>query len=195
MPQFFVSLGRWLRMFSEFKRWQYDKQSDQTAFMGFYQKFYGTTWGSHREIYRLITSSLRWAPVMTIILSLFVCQHWHIVTSLLSHFSCFCFFLTFNFLPLQSFASVSSDLPGVSLGNSSTSSLRSSVIWWPHWESLPDWWEVIREWLFHFSLTMVYFQSMPGIPYKHLIPGVFLSHVMLWELSHSHKLAMRSSLI
>lgn len=40
---------------------------------------------------------------MTFILSLFVCQLWHTVGSLLSHFACFLFFLTFNFLALQFF--------------------------------------------------------------------------------------------
>lgn len=99
-PQFFVSLGRWFRMFSEFKRWQHDKRSDQTALMSFYQ-FYRATWGSHHEIYRLITSCLWQALVMTFILSLCVCQHWGTITFLLRHFSCFWFFLTSNFIALR----------------------------------------------------------------------------------------------
>lgn len=114
MWQFFVSLGRWLRMFSELKRWQHDKHSDQTVFMGFYQ-FYRSIWGSYHEIYRLITSFLWWALVMTLILQLFVCQRWCTIHSLPSHFSCFWFFPTSNFIALQFFCSSLLCSPWVSL--------------------------------------------------------------------------------
>lgn len=74
------------------------------------------------------------------------------------------------------------------------SSPWSVFIWWPHWESLPDWRQVAREWLFHFSLVMVYFHWKPKTPCRHLFPRVFISHMMFCNLSRSLKLALRSNL-